>query len=94
MLQVFITETGNSLTNLEQAFEQKDMKQVKFLAHRMKSSLNNLNIISAGSIAEKIEKSEWVESDFPALKKQIIALRKIIDKVIPMIMADYSELQG
>jgi CheY-like chemotaxis protein/HPt (histidine-containing phosphotransfer) domain-containing protein len=92
MLQVFISETTNSLTNLEQAFEQKDIKQVQFLAHRMKSSLNNLNISSAGGIAEKIEKSDWVPCDFPALKKQIIALRKIIDKVIPLIMADYAEL--
>jgi PAS domain S-box-containing protein len=92
MLQVFISETTNSLTNLEQAFEQKDIKQVQFLAHRMKSSLNNLNICSAGGIAEKIEKSDWAACDFPALKKQILALRKIIDKVIPMIMADYAEL--
>jgi PAS domain S-box-containing protein len=92
MLQVFISETTNSIVNLEQAFELKDIKQVQFLAHRMKSSLNNLNISSASGIAEKIEKGVWVECDFPTLKKQIIALRKIIDQVIPMIMADYTEL--
>jgi CheY-like chemotaxis protein/HPt (histidine-containing phosphotransfer) domain-containing protein/anti-sigma regulatory factor (Ser/Thr protein kinase) len=94
MLQVFISETNNSITHLEQAFEQKDIKQVQFLAHRMKSSLNNLSISSGGGIAEKIEKGDWAESGLPALEKQIVGLRKIIDQVIPMIMADYAELHS
>lgn len=93
MLQVFINETRSSLTHLEQAFEQKDIKQVQFLAHRMKSSLNNLNIFSAAGIAEKIEKEQWADCDLPALKNQIDAFRKIINKVIPMIMENYAALQ-
>ncbi|OQP50324.1 hypothetical protein A4H97_00305 [Niastella yeongjuensis] len=92
MLQVFISETTNSLNNLEQAFEQKDIRQVKFLAHRMKSSLNNLSVAEAANIAEKIEKGNWSAPDSPDLKIQVLALRHIIDKVIPMIMADYPEL--
>jgi CheY-like chemotaxis protein/HPt (histidine-containing phosphotransfer) domain-containing protein/anti-sigma regulatory factor (Ser/Thr protein kinase) len=93
LLQVFINETMNSVTNLEQAFEQKDIRQVQFLAHRMKSSLNNLNISSAAGIAEKIEKEQWSERDLPALKNQIDAFTKIINQVIPMIMAECSTPQ-
>ncbi len=61
MLQVFINETLTGVAKLEQAFETRDLKQVKFLAHRMKSSLSNLNIFSAASIAEKIENAQWTE---------------------------------
>ncbi|MBO9199587.1 MULTISPECIES: PAS domain S-box protein [Niastella] len=92
MLQLFISETTIGIKNMETAFEQKDIKQVQFLAHRMKSSLNNLNISSAATLAEKIETGVWVDPELPALKKHIIALRTIMDKVIPMIMTDYSEL--
>ncbi|HEY1199655.1 MAG TPA: Hpt domain-containing protein, partial [Niastella sp.] len=70
----------------------KDLKQVKFLAHRMKSSLNNLNISSAATIAEKIENTPWTEEEFPVLKDQIHDFKKIIEEVIPLITANYTEL--
>lgn len=93
MLQVFINETISGVANLEQAFEKKDLKQVKFLAHRMKSSLNNLNIFSAAGIAEKIETAQWTEEEYPVLDNQIRDFKKIIDEVIPLISANYAELQ-
>jgi HPt (histidine-containing phosphotransfer) domain-containing protein len=92
MLQIFINETVSGLTNLEKAFDEKNIKQVQFLSHRMKSSLNNLNIVEAAGIAEKIEKTSWTEPEYPALLHQIGAFRKVIDEVIPMIRAEYAEL--
>ncbi|OQP45695.1 PAS domain-containing hybrid sensor histidine kinase/response regulator [Niastella populi] len=93
MLQVFINETKAGITGLEQAFEKKDLKQVKFLAHRMKSSLSNLNISSAARIAGNIENAQWSEEGYPVLESQIRELKKVVAVVIPLIMADYSELQ-
>ena len=94
MLHVFINETMSGIANLERAFEEKDIKQVKFLAHRMKSSLNNLNICSAARIAEQIEHLQWSEQELPAFENHIHAFKKIIDEVIPLIKADYPELQS
>jgi PAS domain S-box-containing protein len=93
MLQLFINETIAGMTNLERAFEEKDIKQVQFLAHRMKSSLSNLNIFSAAGIAEKIEKAQWAEPEYPALVNQLHELKYIIDEVIPQIKSEYPELQ-
>lgn len=93
MLQVFINETSSGMASLERAFEEKDIKQVQFLAHRMKSSLNNLNIFSAAGIAEKIEKAQWSEPEFPELAHQIQFFKQIIDDVIPLIVSDYPDLQ-
>jgi HPt (histidine-containing phosphotransfer) domain-containing protein len=93
MLQLFINETIAGMTNLERAFEEKDIKQVQFLAHRMKSSLSNLNIFSAAGIAEKIEKAQWAEPEYPALVNQLHELKNIIDEVIPQIKSEYPELQ-
>ncbi len=94
MLQVFINETTAGIANLEQAFENRDIKQVKFLAHRMKSSLSNLNIFSASGIAEKIERSHnGRKKNTPFWKARSMTLRKIIDQVIPLIASNYSELQ-
>jgi HPt (histidine-containing phosphotransfer) domain-containing protein len=92
MLQVFINETMSGVANLQQAFEKKDLKQVKFLAHRMKSSLNNLNIFSAAGIAEKIETTQWTEEEYPVLENLIGDFKKIIEEVIPLISANYAEL--
>jgi PAS domain S-box-containing protein len=93
MLQLFINETMAGIANLEQAFNTKDLKQVKFLAHRMKSSLSNLNISSAAGIAGSIENGQWTEEEYPVLQKQINELKKVVAEVIPLIMADYSQLQ-
>lgn len=94
MLQVFINETRAGIATLEQDFDKRDIKQVKFLAHRMKSSLSNLNISSASAIAEKIEKTDWPEETYPTLENHIHALKKVIDEVILLIMAQYPALQG
>ncbi|THU36881.1 PAS domain S-box protein [Niastella caeni] len=94
MLQVFINETMTGVANLDQAFEEKNIKQVKFVAHRMKSSLNNLNIFTAARIAEQIEKAEWTEPEYPILANQIHAFKQIIEEVIPLIKSNYTELQS
>jgi signal transduction histidine kinase/DNA-binding response OmpR family regulator len=94
MLHVFINETMSGIASLERAFEEKDIKQVKFLAHRMKSSLNNLNICSAARIAEQIELFQWSEQELPDFENHIHAFKKIIDEVIPLIKAEYPELQS
>jgi two-component system, sensor histidine kinase len=66
---------------------------VKFLAHRMKSSLSNLNVSSAAGIAGSIENGQWTEDEYPVLESHIQELKKVITEVIPLIMADYSQLQ-
>jgi CheY-like chemotaxis protein/HPt (histidine-containing phosphotransfer) domain-containing protein len=93
MLQVFINETISGMAGLERAFEENDIKQVQFLAHRMKSSFSNLSIISAAGIAEKIEKAQWAEPEYPVLETQIYELKNIIKEVIPRIKLEYPELQ-
>jgi len=94
MLQIFIRETNAGMAGLQQAFQEKNIKQVQFLAHRMKSSLKNLSVFTAAGIAEKIEKNPWTEQEYPALACEIGAFRKIIEEVIPLIMADYPEVTG
>jgi hypothetical protein len=58
----------------------------------MKSSLNNLNIFSAAGIAEKIETTQWTEEEYPVLENLIGDFKKIIEEVIPLISANYAEL--
>jgi two-component system, sensor histidine kinase len=92
MLQVFVQETVGSLGQLEQAYEAKDMKKVKFQAHRMKSSLANLSVVSASSIAKQIETTEWTEENYPLLEKLMNEFRNIIDKLIPLIKSECMQL--
>ncbi|WP_205513512.1 PAS domain S-box protein [Longitalea arenae] len=92
MLQIFINETASGLAGLEKAFEEHNIKQVQFLSHRMKSSLNNLSVVEAAGIAEKIEKTSWTEPEYPALQQQINAFKKIMNELIPMLRAAYPEL--
>jgi hypothetical protein len=55
----------------------------------MKSTLGNLSITSAVDIAQKIEKSEWTEADYPLLDELISRFKSIIDEVITSIKSDY-----
>jgi CheY-like chemotaxis protein/HPt (histidine-containing phosphotransfer) domain-containing protein len=89
MLELFIKETTNSVSELTAALEIKDIKRVQFLAHRMKSTLGNLSVVSAAEIAQKIEKSEWTEPDYPALDELAGRFKSIIDEVITSIKSDY-----
>jgi len=89
MLELFIKETSNSICELNTALEVKDIKKVQFLAHRMKSTLGNLSIAAAVDIAQKIEKSEWAEQDYPALDELACRFKSIVDEVISSIRSDY-----
>ena len=89
MLELFIKETSNSIVELNAALEVKDIKKVQFLAHRMKSTLGNLSIASAVDIAQKIEKSEWAEHDYPALDELACSFKSIVEEVISSIRSDH-----
>jgi CheY-like chemotaxis protein/HPt (histidine-containing phosphotransfer) domain-containing protein len=89
MLELFIKETTNSISELNTALEVKDIKRIQFLAHRMKSTLGNLSIASAVDIAQKIEKSEWPEQNYPALDELAGKFKSIVEEVISSLRSDY-----
>jgi HPt (histidine-containing phosphotransfer) domain-containing protein len=89
MLELFIKETSNSISELNTALEVKDIKRIQFLAHRMKSTLGNLSIASAVDIAQKIEKSEWPEQNYPALDELAGKFKSIVEEVISSLRSDY-----
>jgi PAS domain S-box-containing protein len=89
MLELFIKETTNSVSELNTALKVRDIKRLQFLAHRMKSALGNLSVASAVDIAQKIEKSEWAEPDYPALDELACRFKSIIDEVITSIKSHY-----
>jgi PAS domain S-box-containing protein len=92
MLQLFINETTASVNEIDTAFVAKDIKRIKFLAHRMKSSLSNLSIDSAAGIAAKIENSEWTDQDYPELENLINEFKTIIAEAIAQIKMECLQL--
>lgn len=86
MLRLFINETPPALNSMVEAYKTGDMASVKYLAHRMKPSINSLGI---SSLQDDIIKIEAVTERTAANDKMINKLINIINKVIEGLKAEY-----
>jgi PAS domain S-box-containing protein len=87
MLQLFVSETGQGLIKLKEAYGLDDLKTVKYYAHRMKPSISNLGI---DSIKKEVVDIEFMEARTPETDMKLEKLTKTLELVIAAMKADYA----
>jgi PAS domain S-box-containing protein len=55
MLELFLTEMPRAIQEIEEAWKVEDIGKVKLVAHRIKPSLQNLNLMKATDLAKELE---------------------------------------
>jgi PAS domain S-box-containing protein len=94
MIQVFITETSKSINELLAAFDANDIKKVKFVAHRMKSSMGNLSIQTGAKLAQQIEKTEWAADNYHQLNELINEFKHLVEEVLRQLKNECLQQAG
>ena len=78
MIASFISESKKTILEMHTAFDNKDLKQLSFLAHRVKSSLQIFEMHKALELAQIIENKKNIYQ-VDLLKKALLELNEIID---------------
>ena len=82
MINVFIEQTTSSIELLKNAFEVKDFKSVKEIAHRIKPSIDNMSINSIKQEIREIEKMALEDPNSPMLEELLIKVNSILRRVV------------
>ncbi len=90
ILRKFVDQTDAIITDLELATSQRDIEQVTFHAHKMKSSART---VGANELADLCEASEAAgkKGDWTTIDKLSIQLRPAMDRVKDCIKLRYNE---
>jgi two-component system, sensor histidine kinase len=90
MLQLFIREVPESVNKIKNAYEANDFHTVKYITHRIRPSITNLEInqlkkeiVGIEELAGKAEKSAELE-------KMIEKLVNVVSRVVTKIKADHN----
>ncbi len=82
MVGVFLNSTPNTLKELNHSLEIKDYDKLSYYAHKLKSSIDLLNIKSLKEEIRLIENSAKSNSNIDKLPKLIDNMNITLDKVI------------
>lgn len=85
IVELFLTEGGESLIQLREGFKSENSKQVKLYAHKLKSSFLMFDMTSAHQLAVKLEKSENLQGS----KKDIADLEMICESTFSLLRKKY-----
>ncbi len=92
LLQKFLKETPNKLKALEDAFEKRDIKEVREITHYLASSIHHLNIHTLNEVIKDIE-SKKITRSVRQLRMAIAFISETLDQVIQKIREDFPHLK-
>jgi PAS domain S-box-containing protein len=82
MIGIFCDQTPIAVTEIIENYLQKNLEKVAALAHKIKPSIDNLNIISLKQVVRDIEKLAKENIDNDTLKNHIANLDAVIKDVV------------
>lgn len=92
LLQKFLKETPNKLKALEDAFEKRDIKEVREMTHYLASSIHHLNIHTLTEVIKDIE-SKKITRSVRQLRMAIAFITETLDQVVQKIREDFPHLR-
>jgi HPt (histidine-containing phosphotransfer) domain-containing protein len=89
MVDIFCEQTPVLLTQMEEAFHTNDLERMGEIAHKMKPSIDNLNIIRLKQVIRDIEhtgKEKIVGAD---LNETFAQIRAMVTRIVDSLRKDY-----
>lgn len=88
MLNLFCMQTPPFVEEMINAYHNNDLKRMGDIAHKIKPSIDNLNIVSLKQIVRSIEKQGAANQYVPELQQMLILLKNTIDATVLKINQD------
>lgn len=92
MINIFLSETPLMLADLNENFNQKNYDEVKFYAHKLKSSIDLFQINGLQTDIRILEKLASEQADIPGIKKYVLEISSTLEGVLMEIENELSSL--
>ena len=92
MLTIFCQQTPQMVIDMVEAHEQKDLEKVAAMAHKIKPSIDNLNINILKQVVRDIEIAGKENRNTEALAEDIATFKTIIGKTIAKMHQEFPDL--
>ena len=89
MVNIFCEQTPLMLRDIEAANLIHDLDRIRKIAHQMKPSIDNLNIVSIKQLVRDIENNTVDDLDSPAWAAKLETLKRTLLNVIANLKAEY-----
>jgi len=89
MILLFIKEVPPSVMLIKVAYMGKDFATLKYLAHRIRPSLQNMGISRLTWEADEIENLAALGKDSPGLEEMIEKLDQVVSQVVESLKAEF-----
>ena len=93
MLEIFIENTPKTLSDLNLAFEEKDCSGINYYAHKLKTSIDLLNIEKLKLVIREIENKAKDEQAAEKLKPMLDIVNDILPGIIETITIRLPDIQ-
>lgn len=90
MITIFLSETPRMLNDLNQNFDQKKYDEVKFYAHKLKSSIDLFQINGLQKDIRVLEKLASEQNDIPGIEKYVSEITSTLEGVLMDIRKEVS----
>ncbi|CCH02763.1 multi-sensor hybrid histidine kinase [Fibrella aestuarina BUZ 2] len=87
MVQLFCTETPTTATQIRDACAAGDFKRVKYLAHRIKPSVDNMGVVAQVEVVRRIEELAQIGDDSDELRALVSSFDEAIHEVVKQMQA-------
>lgn len=91
MIDIFLTNTPEMLSKIDEGLAQKNYDQVNFFAHKLKSSIDNFSIIQLTEDIRIIEKCAKEKKDIEKLPPLVEKLKSVLTSVMLDIKTDFNK---
>ncbi len=81
MLQLFVAQVPASVEEMQTAYQAGKMKTVSAIAHKIKPSIDSLEINSVREVVRSLEQMALSDPQSPVIEPMIAQLRSVIDEV-------------
>lgn len=89
MLALFVSDVPESLANMNEAYAKGDFKTIKYLAHRIRPSLQNMGIVSIREESIQVEKLAATGERSQELEIMLAKMTDVVNAVAEILKRDY-----
>lgn len=93
MLEIFIENAPKTLSELNRSFNEKDSSKVNYYAHKLKNSIDLLNIEKLKLVIREIENKAKDEETSDGLKPMIDIVNEVLPEIIESIKMSIPDIK-
>ena len=90
IITIFLSETPLMLTDLNNNLNEKNFDEVKFYAHKLKSSIDLFQINGVQDDIRTLEQLASEQKDIPAIEKYVNAITSMLEEMLVEIKQEIS----